>query len=169
MSLNRNLLILCMSLIFFSTAHALPEDSKQMINVISDSYEFNYKTGTDIYEGHVQVDQGSTHLIADRLVTQKNDQHKMVSAIAYGITKLAEYHTVPKQGDLVLIAKAKVIKYYPGTATIVLQDQVLVTQGENSFHGPYIVYNIKDQTVSAPPSKQGRAHIVIGPNKISHE
>ncbi len=147
-------------------AAALEEDQDKPFNIIADSSIFNYKSGTDIYEGNVKVDQGTSHLTADRLVTQKNKQHKMISAIATGIHTLAEYSTVPKLGDPILMAKARIITFYPPTATVVLEQDVLVTQRENSFHGPRIIYNIKDQVVTAPASKEGRATITIEPEPL---
>lgn len=150
-------LLLCTPFIAF----ALPDDSKQPMHIVSDSSLFNYKTGQDIYDGNVKVDQGTSHLTADRLITQKNNQHKMISAIAYGIKTVAIYTTIPKQGDLVMHAEAKKISFFPPTSTVILENDVTVTQGENNFHGQHIVYNMKDQIVSAPPSKNGRATIVV--------
>ncbi len=147
-------------------AFSLQEDQEKPFNIVADSSTFNYKTGIDIYEGNVKVDQGTSHLIADRLVTQKNKQHKMIEAIATGVKKLAEYSTVPKIGDPMLNAKAKIIKFYPPTAIVILEQNVVVTQKENSFHGPRIIYNIKDQVVTAPASKEGRATIIIEPEQL---
>jgi lipopolysaccharide export system protein LptA len=140
---------------------SLPEDSQQPMHITSDSSLFNYKTGQDIYEGNVRIDQGTSHLTADRVVTQKDKQHKMVSAIATGIKTVATYTTIPKPGDLVMHAEAKIITFYPPTSTVVLENDVVVTQGENNFHGQHIIYNMKDQIVAAPASKNGRATIVI--------
>lgn len=147
-------------------AFSLQDDQDKPFNIIADSSVFNYKTGIDVYEGNVKVDQGTSHLTADRLVTEKNKQHKMILATATGIKKLAEYSTVPKIGDPILMAKAKIIKFYPPSATVVLEQEVLVTQKENSFHGPRIIYNIKDQVVTAPASKEGRATITIEPEPL---
>jgi lipopolysaccharide export system protein LptA len=145
---------------------ALPDDGKQPMHIVSDSSLFNYKTGQDIYEGDVKVDQGSSHLTADRLITQKNNQHTIISAIAFGIKTAAVYTTIPKPGDSIMTAAAKKISFYPPTSTVVLEDEVTVTQGENNFHGQHIVYNMKDQIVAAPASKNGRATIVIESNQL---
>lgn len=145
---------------------ALEGDDQQVMHINSDGSTFNYKTGTNIYEGHVKIDQGTTHLTADRVVTTNNKQHKIEEAIAYGFTELAEYTTLPKPGDPVLHAKAKVIKFYPAKSLVFLEGNVIVTQGKNSFEGPQIVYNMKDQIVTAPPSKTGRATIIIEPGQI---
>jgi lipopolysaccharide export system protein LptA len=165
-ALRRYAAYLLIMLIFPLSVRALPEDCDQKLNIAANSSIFNYKTGMDTYEGNVKVRQGTTRLTADRLVTQKNNHHKIVSAVAIGINQLAEYTTEPKKGDPVLHAKAKIIKFYPITSIVILEQEVVVTQQENSFHGPLIIYNMKDQVVTAPASKNGRATIVIEPEQL---
>lgn len=159
--------VFCILLLTPISLLALEGDDQQVMHINSDSSTYNYKTGMNIYEGHVKIDQGTTHLIADRVVTNSNSHHKMEEAIAYGFTQLAEYTTVPKPGDPELHAKAKVIKYYPAKSMVFLEGDVVVTQGKNSFEGPLIVYNMKDQIVTAPPSKTGRATIIIEPSQLT--
>lgn len=158
----RTTILLCVS----ALAIAHPDDAKEKIHLTANSQEFNYKTGINTYEGNVRIDQGTTHLIADKVVTKNNDQHKLFEAIAYGTKQLAKYTTIPKTGDIAMQAEAKVIKFYPLTSTIVLEGDVIVTQGENSFHGPTIIYNMKEQVVSVPASKTGGATITIEPDKV---
>lgn len=148
------------------TLFALKTDDQQVVHINSDGSTFNYKTGTNLYEGHVKIVQGTTHLTADRVVTTNNNNHKMEQAVAYGLTQLAEYTTIPKPGDPVLHAKAKIIKFFPIKSIVYLEGDVIVTQGKNSFQGPVIVYNMKDQIVTAPPSKTGRATIIIEPSQL---
>ncbi|MCD6038903.1 MAG: lptA [Gammaproteobacteria bacterium] len=145
---------------------ALPEDREQSFKIVANSSTFNYKTGMDTYEGNIKVDQGTSHLTADRLVTQKNKQHKMILATATGINKRAEYTTIPRKGDAVLIAKANIIKFYPPLSTVILEENVVVTQKKNSFYGSRIVYNMKDQIVTAPASQKGGATILIEPEQF---
>lgn len=150
-------------------AYALPSDSQQKLQIVADSTLVDYKSGTNTHEGSVKIDQGSTHLIADRVTTKNDAKHKMEEAIAYGLTRLAEYTTTPNPGDAQLKAKAKVIKFYPQKQLVVLEGDVVVNQGENSFQGPLIIYNMKDQIVTAPPSETGRATIVIEPEQFKHK
>ncbi len=164
---HRNLILLYFLFLIPTSLLALQNDEKEVIHIHADSSTFNYKTGTNIYEGHVKIDQGSTHLTADRVVTTRNNQHKIEVAIAYGLTQLAEYSTTPKLNDPVLHAKAKIIRFYPATSIVNLEGDVLVTQGKNSFQGPVIVYNMKDQIVTAPRSKTGRATIIIQPGQLN--
>lgn len=157
------LFILCLPIIAF----ALPDDVKKTLHIVADGTTFNYKTGANEYVGHVRIDQGSTHLIADRVTTTNNSNHKMEEAIAYGLNnQLAEYYTQPKPGDAAMHAKAKIIKFYPIQSLVVLEGNVIVTQGKNSFEGPLIMYNMKTQVVTAPASKAGRATVVIDPSQI---
>ncbi len=149
-------------------AFSLPDDNLKTMHIVADSTTFNYKTGANTYDGHVKIDQGSTHLTADRVSTKNNNNHKIEEAIAYGLNNnLAEYSTLPKSGDLVLHAKAKIIKFYPHTSMVILEGNVMVTQGKNSFQGPIIIYNMKDQVITAPASKTGHATVVIEPNQLT--
>ncbi len=155
------------SLFLVSTlALALPSDDQKPLKIEADSTTFDYSTGAHSYEGNVKIIQGSTTLTADRVVTKNNDKHKMEEAVAYGFKHLAEYSTLPKEGDKILHAKAKTIKFYPATQMVVLEGDVMVTQGENSVNGQIIIYNMKNQTVTAPANKSGRATVVIEPNQL---
>lgn len=159
------LLILFCALFFSATSFALSSDNDKPMQIVADSTLINYKTGVYTYEGNVKIVQGTTQLIADRVITKNNSNHKMEEAIAYGLKKVAEYSTIPKEGDQLMHASAKIIRFFPPKSTIELEDTVLVTQGENSFQGPFITYNMKDQVVTAPESKGGRATIIIEPNQ----
>lgn len=146
------------------SAWALPMPSTEKITIAADSSLFNFKTGIDTYEGNVKIDQGTTHFTADRLVTKKNNQHKLVEAIAYQVHRPAEYRGLTQPNNKELHAQAAVIKFYPQDSTVVLEGHVVLTQEDNSFHGPKIIYNMKNGTVSVPPSNQGRSTFIIQTN-----
>ncbi len=149
-----------------TSSAALPDDSNKAMQIHASSTLFDFKKGFNTYEGDVNVIQGTTHLTADRLTTQNNDKRKMEEAIAYGLKNPARYWTLPKDGDLEFHAQAKTITFYPLKSLVKLEGDVIVTQGDSSFHGPVILYNIKDQTVSSPASNKGRATIIIEPNQL---
>lgn len=148
-------------IMLFSCAYADTQEIQQAIKVSADSSLVNYKLGLTTYEGNVVIDQGSTHLAADKITTKNNNKHKIKEAIAYGIKKQVEYSSIPKPGDNLLHASANKIKFYPETYTVVLEGNVLVTQGKNSFHGERIIYNTKTQEVSVPATAGGRATLII--------
>ena len=159
----KNLLFL---LFFFPAClFAFPSDPQQAVHITADSSTFDFKTSDNIYKGNVIITQGTTRLTADRVMTHTNKQ-KIVEATAYGISKPVEYSTLPKPNDAVFYAKAKKIRFYPIKSIVILEGDVIVTQGKNSFQGPILIYNIKDQTVSAPASQTGRATMIIESDKL---
>lgn len=143
---------------------ALPEDKKEKLYIVADSSIYNSKTGINVFEGHVKVDQGSTHITADKLITKSNLEHKIQEAIAYGIEKPAHYWTLPKLGDKEMHANANLIRFFPIDENVTLKDKVVVTQGENSFRGQLIHYNMKEQTITVPASDHAKAVIVYNPD-----
>lgn len=145
------------------SAYALPEDSKEMLHIKADNTIYNYKKGINYFEGNVIIDQGTTHVTADRLTTKANEKHQIQEAIAYGVKELAHFWTTPTQGEQVVNAHAKIIKFYPITSNATLQGEVHVTQGENNFQGQLIHYNMNEQTIIVPETKNGRAVIVYNP------
>ncbi len=164
----QTLVLMLLALFFLSyplAARALESDSKEKLHIFAESGTYNYKTGVNVYEGNIKIDQGTTHLTADRLITKSNAQHKIQEAIAYGLQTLAHYWTLPKIGDPEVHAHAKIIKFYPLESNVTLEQDVHVTQGENSFQGELIHYNSNEQTITVPASKNGRAVIVYNPEK----
>lgn len=161
------LILLFLSLLLLATqpSLSLPSDSKQKVFIGADSSIYNYKTGFTTFEGNVQVDQGTTHITADKLTTKSDVGHKISEAIAYGTKGLAHYWTLSKPSEPEIHAYAKVIKFYPALSNVTLENQVNVTQGENSFHGELIHYNSNDQTIIVPASNKGRSVIVYNPDK----
>jgi lipopolysaccharide export system protein LptA len=163
MCLTRNLLgfLLLMS----TGAFALPSDNQAKIYIVADSAIYNYKTGVNVFEGHVKVDQATTHITADRLITKNNAQHKIQEAVAYGFQAQAHYWTLPKLTEPEIHAYAQIIRFFPIESNVTLEQNVQVTQGENSFHGQLIHYNNSNQTIIVPASKNGRSMLVYNPDK----
>jgi len=161
----RNFILLLLCCLISLNSFALTSDTSQPMHIVSDSSSFNYRTGVSQYDGHVQITQGSAKLNADRVITHNNSKHKISEAIAYGFQQPAEYWTKLKKDDPLLHAIAKTIHFYPQKSLIILEGDAKVIQGQNTFVGPIAIYNMKNQTVTAPPSKLGRATIVINPDK----
>lgn len=156
-----NLLLFCIS----TTAFALPSDSTQTVHILSDAVTYNYKTGVDIYTGHVKVDQGTTHIRADKLITKKNTEHKISEAFAYGITSRAQFWTLPNKDEKEIHATAMTIKFYPLLSNATLEQEVQVIQGLNSFTGEIVQYDNAEQTITVPAQKNSHADIVYNPEK----
>lgn len=162
---RKSIACLLISVINVTNAYALKSDRVEIVNIVADSTLYNYKTGINVFEGHVQVDQGTTHITADRLITKSNAAHKIQEAVAYGFNDLAHYWTVPRVNEPEINAHAKIIRFYPVESNVTLEQTVTVQQGENSFQGELIHYNRANQTITVPATKGGRAVLVYNPNK----
>ncbi|HEU5280680.1 MAG TPA: lipopolysaccharide transport periplasmic protein LptA [Gammaproteobacteria bacterium] len=142
-------------------AHALQSDSQQKIHITADTTTYNFKNGITTFTGHVIANQGTTHLTAEKLITKADNKHQIQEVIAYGQDKTqAHYLTLPRPNEAVLHAIGDVIHYFPITANVTLQNHVTVQQGENSFQGELILYNMNEQTITVPPTPRGRAVLV---------
>ena len=160
-----NSIIIFVCLLLPITSNALPDDYHKKLNIVADQWHYNYRTGVTVYEGHVHALQGTTHVVADRLITKTNKQHVINEATAYGETERAHYWTTPNLGEKEMHAFANIIKMYPIESNVVLEQEVTVKQGENSFQGQLILYHMSDQTITVPASKDGRAILVYDPDK----
>ena len=145
---------------------ALQQEPKALMHIVANSSQYNYRMGETWFEGKVKVDQGETHLNADRLITKRNAANKIQEALAFGLEQPAHYWRQPKAGEKTLHAYAKVMRLYPLESRLVLEGEVRVIQGENHFQGQIIVYNIKQQTITVPPTKNSRATFVIDADQI---
>ncbi len=153
--------LLFLPLLLPSHLSALASDQQALMYIAADSSQYNYKTRETCFEGAVKIDQGTTHLEADRVITKRNAHNKIQEALVFGIQQPAHYWTFPKKGEKMLHAHAKLMRFYPLESHLVLEGEVRVTQGENRFQGQIIVYNIKSQTITVPPTKNSRATFVI--------
>lgn len=152
-------------MLFMTIAHALPVDRNATLHITADSTIYNFRTEEKEFKGHVQLNQGSTHIKADRLTTKNDDQHQLKEAIAYGILQPAHYWTTPNQKENPIHAYATIIKFYPLAENIILQEKVRLTQNKNSFTGHLIFYNMKTEIVTVPESQKGQSVMIYHPNK----
>lgn len=169
---QHHFILLCLT-IFYSMStivSALSSDQPGRLQIKADSSLLNLKANSTIYQGHVTVDQGCTHITAEKLITQTNTKHQLQEAIAYGTTgNLVHYWTLPKPHDKPLHGWALVIKYYPQRSMVYFMGDAKLTQGDNTFKGPNIYYNLKKGIVFSPSSSKGRSTITLSPNTIQHE
>ncbi|MDA8561955.1 hypothetical protein N9L02_02440, partial [Gammaproteobacteria bacterium] len=79
---NNKYIFFAVIILYCINIFALDDDNKKPMKILANKTLFNYKTGKDIYEGNVQVTQGSTTLLADKLITERDENHKIKIATA---------------------------------------------------------------------------------------
>lgn len=135
-------LILCIPM-----THALESDKSQPITIQADFAEISEAVGTAIYQGNVQLSQGSLQIYSDRIVVFSNDKKKVEKVVATGSP--ASFEQQLESNKPKVVAKANDIEYQPLSSKLILSHQAELTQGDNLFKGERIEYNIKLQILNA--------------------
>lgn len=146
--------------------HALPEDKKQIMKVLSDSADLNQLKHRGIYLGNVEFTQGSTHLRAFKALTYSDEKNQLTLAIAKGSPdKQAHYWTQTAPNKPAFHAYADSIRYYPLKHLIELIGNARVEQGPNSLSGAKIQYDTLKQQVVSQSNGQTRTTLIFYPEK----
>lgn len=140
------------------TAQALESDWQQEMVIQSDRAELDRKTGMVVYEGDVELTQGTLKIQSDRLVLILEGK-SLKQAIAEG--EPAHYEQQVSADKPVTNASAERIDYFAADKLINFSGNAELTQENNSFSGQQIRYDITAETVSAsgqtPASDQSDA------------
>lgn len=149
-------------------AHALPSDSQQPINVQADSAEMDDKRGVAIYRGDVVITQGTLKITGDTVTITLDKNGDIDVFTSQG--KPAYYEQLPAADKDLVQAYGLTIQYFASNEKIIIIDQAKVIQQGNTFRGEKIIYDTKQEIVTAGRAKQGtvttptpRINMVIQP------
>ncbi|MCU7934601.1 MAG: lipopolysaccharide transport periplasmic protein LptA [Candidatus Thiodiazotropha sp. (ex Dulcina madagascariensis)] len=153
-------LMLCLS----PQVLALGGDSDQPMQLEADSLSIDEATGVILYEGNVEISQGSLKLWADRLWIHRR-QGKTEKIVCEG--EPSRFRR-PAEGDAEEIrGEARRMELYAERDEIVLIDEAVLEQGGSRFKSDRIIYNRTNATVRAGASAEGkqRIQVVIEPER----
>ncbi|MEH6551416.1 MAG: lipopolysaccharide transport periplasmic protein LptA [Pseudomonadales bacterium] len=146
------------------TAQALPEDRNQPIVLEADRAERNEKSNMMIYEGNVELRQGSLLITADSLEIKSLDG-KVSFIEAKGSP--AYLNQVPAIDKPPIKAWARTIVYRVDTEVLQLQTEARVEQDGAIVESDIIDYFIKQELVKASGSTKNdgnsRVRVTIPP------
>ncbi|MCC5792498.1 MAG: lipopolysaccharide transport periplasmic protein LptA [Legionellaceae bacterium] len=145
---------------------ALPEDKHKTAELQADYADLNQAQQHAEFVGHVELTQGTTKLLAQRLSTDSTKENTLRLAIAYGNDKeQAHYVTCTATDKPLLHAYADEIRYYPAKHRIDLLGNARVVQGTNVLTAGKISYDTEKQRVLSQSDAKSRVTIVIHPEK----
>src|SRR3990167_8958260 len=124
---------------------ALQSDQNQVARVMTDYLQNDNHHHLATLKGHVEIDQGTTHLQADQISIFRNNKNVTTKIVAVG--EPARYSTLPDGKQTPLIAMADKITFYPPKHEILLEGHSSLNQEGNSIHGPFIRYNTLQQVL----------------------
>ncbi|TQV80175.1 lipopolysaccharide transport periplasmic protein LptA [Exilibacterium tricleocarpae] len=157
-------LTLALGLGLCAAGQALPSDRQQKITIQSDRAQLDERNGVTIYEGAVQMDQGTLRITADKL-TVHSVNRKVSRIIAVG--QPAHFQQQPALDQQLVTAEGNTIEYRVDQEELQLLENASLEQDGSTMSGDRIDYNIKDAIVVAigDPTKteNQRIQIVIPP------
>ena len=152
------LLILLMAFVT-SLVLALPEDTKQPIEIEAQSVVVDESTGFSEFSGNAVVRQGSLLLSAE-LIQVQTDNEEVVSMIAKGsLEKPAKYIQNQENQARFVEATATLITYDVDEGMIFLVGNAHLIQGFDSFSGDRLSYDINNDKVIVKGSEDGTKRV----------
>ena len=144
-------------------ALGLSTDQDQPILVEADSVDIDEGSGVSVYQGKVDVKQGSIHITADKVtVYQKEKRTDRVLAVGAPV----RFQQKTDKGQTVK-GRAREVEYHVTGDELVLSGEAHLSQGEDNFSSDRIIYDRKNARVKAGASAKGseRVRITINPGK----
>lgn len=144
---------------FVSISFALPSDQNKALTLSADHSQVNYKTNEAVNTGHVKINEGTSHLDGDKVITFRNKQHKISKMVAFGT--LAHYHTLLALNTPILYTAANVITYLPLQHLIILQGNAHAKRGPNSISSDKLVYHTDNEVLDADSQSPNLTHAMV--------
>ena len=145
---------------------ALPGDTEQPIRITTDEALRDEKTGRTVYQGNVELVQGTMRITADRITFYRIDQEGD-KIVAEGSP--ARMQQQPEPDSALMHAHGDVIEYYRTEERVHLRDNAQVEQDGSTVRGDRIDYFINQQLVKAAADESNadsRVEVVIPPHKL---
>lgn len=156
------ILLLCLA----QPGFALESDKEQPLQLEADSLSIDEASGVVLYEGSVEVTQGSLKIWAERLWVHRR-QGKTEKVIGEGDP--VRFRQLIEQGGEEASGQARRVEISLERDELLLIDDALLEQGNNHFRSDRIIYNRGKALVRAGTSAQGkqRVQVVIEPEQQS--
>ncbi len=159
--------LLGMTIIIWSGAPAaLPGDKDQAVEIEADSVDIDESKGTSVYQGRVELTQGSIRLQADRVtVLQRGNKPSKILAEGQPV----RFRQLESEQKGYVTGAARRAEYQLTSEELVLIGDAVLTQGKDSFKSDRIVYDRVRAKMKAGAAAQGkqRVKITIGNSKTA--
>lgn len=168
MNLSANSALLGLLLLTWSSLlHAENADRNKPIHLESDSVIVDDARQTSVFEGKVQLTQGSLFIQADKIVvTQDKEGHQHCTASG----NLATFRQKHEGTDEYIEGYGQRIEYDTRTETVDFYGKARVKRAQDDVQGDHIAYSTRTEIFqvsggpgSAEAPMQGRVHAVIQP------
>lgn len=158
-----------LALLFSAPAPALPDDREQPIRIAADKAVRNEKRGITLYNGNVEMRQGSMELDADSLVVYHKGEYAN-KIVAHGAPARMRQRPEPDEG--LVHAHARVITYFRDEELVNLRTDARVEREDGTLvTGDSIDYFIAKQLITAESDQtdEGNKVFVVIPPSVHRE
>ncbi len=148
---------------------ALEDDTEQPIRIATDEALRDEKTGRTVYQGNVELVQGTIKINADR-ITHYQDQSGVERIIAEGSP--ARMQQQPEPDSPLMHAHGDIIEYFRSEERVQLRENAQVEQDGSVVRGDKIDYFIPQQLVKAAADESrpdSRVNVTIPPHKLEED
>lgn len=152
-----------------SPGMALQDDTQQPIHITTDEALRDEKTGRTVYQGNVELIQGTIKITADR-ITLYRDSTEADRIVAEGSP--ARMQQQPEPDSPLMHAHGDVIEYFRSEERVQLRENAQVEQDGSIVRGDKIDYFITEQLVKAAADESrpdSRVNVTIPPHKLEEE
>ena len=154
-----NKLLILLMVFVTSLVLALPEDTKQPIEIEAQSVAVDETTGFNEFSGDAEVRQGSLLLLAE-LIQVQTENEEVVTVLAKGsLEKPAKYIQSQENQARFVEATATLITYDVDEGMIFLVGNAHLIQGFDSFSGDRLSYDINNDKVIVKGSEDGTERV----------
>lgn len=165
MNTNKGLLtgLFMLSFAYYPMVNALEGDAQEPVSIESNSGFYDDKKGLSIYTGKVIVIQGSLRMDADKVVVHMENR-EIQKLVATG--EPVRFKQTPEEGKEDVHGHALIAEYYPETKLLIMINEAVVWQGNNSTASERIEYDRISAVVKAgdTSSADKRVHVILQPN-----
>ena len=154
-----NKLLILLMVFVTSLVLALPEDTKEPIEIEAQTVAVDETTGFNEFSGDAEVRQGSLLLLAELIQVQTKNE-KVISMLAKGsLEKPAKYIQNQENQARFVEATATLITYDVDEGMILLVGNAHLIQGFDSFSGDKLSYDIDNNRVIVKGSEDGTERV----------
>ena len=154
-----NKLLILLMVFVTSLVLALPEDTKQPIEIEAQSVAVDETTGFNEFSGDAEVRQGSLLLLAE-LIQVQTENEEVVTVLAKGsLEEPAKYIQSQENQARFVEATATLITYDVDEGMIFLVGNAHLIQGFDSFSGDRLSYDINNDRVVVKGSEDGTERV----------
>lgn len=163
------LLLMYASLGAITNAYAERADRHKPVDIDADRVSVDDKNKVHIFEGNVQLNQGTLQILANKVVVTQTPQGFQKATATGGADGLARFKQKREGKDEMIEGEAERIDYDSQTERAQLFVRAHVKSGRDEVRGPYIEYDGYTENYAVnngnnlPSTSTGRVHVTIQP------